>query len=142
MFYAISNPKYYSVCKYLYCVTFLRGTFDSLSFWLVDTHARNMVVSLYKYYMIRTDSVESQTNDILMQSSIGDYLEAAGFHVAEVGVGVDGKSINLSSSMGQDGGSSMRYSNNINSVSSGVNMSSVSSSEMFNIDPIYGFAKP
>jgi hypothetical protein len=43
-----SHSQSFVVCKYLYCITFLRGVGDSMSFWVVDNHARKLVRSFFR----------------------------------------------------------------------------------------------
>jgi hypothetical protein len=141
VFLASSNPKYYAISKCLYCLQSLRGTFDALSFWLVDVHARMLASSLYNSCVPRYGT-ESQTSESLMLGSIDNFMSPQ-FHVEEVGVGVDGNSVSISNRNQKSGSGYVRPSNDISSsVCSRENMSSISSGEMFSIDPNYGFIKP
>lgn len=141
MFLSNSNPNYYAISKCLYCIQSLRGTLAALSFWLVDTHARMLAISFYKSFVLRSDGTESQTNESSAHTSIDEYM-CAKFHIEEVGVGVDGKSISFSNRNQKNVSSSGRFSSDISSISGGEYKGSISSEEMFSVDPNYGFTKP
>lgn len=77
MFAGLDDPALQTICKFLYCVTFLRGTCDSLCFWIVDKHARKVVHSFIERLMSKKIHVEEDADSLI---SIDDYFGAMHCH--------------------------------------------------------------
>ena len=88
MFVGLDDPKMQTICKYLYCFTFLRGTCDSICFWIIDKHAREIV---HSFFTLTTLSDRAP--------SLDDYFSAMHCHAPEIVAVHEEKSIDQENSV-------------------------------------------
>jgi len=86
MFIGVQYPSLLGIGKYLYCITFLRGTCDSVCFWIVDNHARKMVGTFVGSLLMPSSRDQTLSIDEIISPpenryvSIDDYFNTMQFH--------------------------------------------------------------